>query len=181
MIIFCSLIEYSKAEAFLSVATGDMLKSYSVLSSSSLETDALLRGSGVSINFGYFLSNAITFEFGYNSFNFESFQQNISSPTANLYELRPQVDILQYGIRWFLFDSINFRVGGSRFEIDPRLKLTQPINNYKYEKTNETTSYYGGGVGLTFNKMQVFYDYTIFPNVEMENTTMNEIGIRVFF
>lgn len=178
---FFYLIETARAEAFLSVATSDILRDYYVLNSSSVETDVNLKGSGVSVNFGYFLSNAIAFEIGYSSLNFETYEREITSPSLAVYEIRPQLDILQYGIRWFLFDAINFRVGGARFDANPKLRLTNPIANYKYDKFSETTSYYGGGVGLTFNKMQIFYDYTIFPSVEMENTKMSEIGIRVFF
>jgi hypothetical protein len=163
------------------MATSDMSQEITVFSEELESQQEVLKGAGVSIQFGYFLSNSISFEIGHSSINFESYEGAISSPIIGKYEMIPKLDILSYGIRWFVWESLNFRIGGSRTEYDPKLQLTPDIEGVGSTTLSSTGSYYGGGVGVTFKKMQLFLDHTQYPKADSANPSLTEIGIRVFF
>ena len=169
------------AAAYISISNTDMNMSFNSINILSEKEQTLLKGTGVGLQFGYFLSNAISFELGHYSIKFQRYTGETSNPNVSEYEMSPQYESLNYGIRWFVWEGLNFRIGGSKFEYDPKLESEEAYSELPGKKESQTSSYYGVGVGLTFKKMQLFFDLTVFPSAETENSNLSEMGIRVFF
>jgi hypothetical protein len=140
-----------------------------------------VNGSSFGVAIGHFLTNSLAVELGHLSANFEKTNVEVTSPAAFGIETNSEISIISYGVRWFIFDYLNFKFGGTRSEFNPKIKTTGALASVDNEVDTRNGTYYGVGTGYTMQKLQLFYDYTIFPNEDGTNPVATNLGIRLFF
>lgn len=174
-------VEYAHSASYIAISNADIKQQLTVFDTNLDGVVEDFKGTGPKAEFGYFLTNAIAMELSYTQVKFEEYEGSIASPPGTVYTLKPQMDIITYGLRWYMWEWLNFKVGGSRSTYDPKLTVTPSIAGVGSSTVEDSGSYYGFGLGLTFKKIQLFFDTTYFPKAESENPIMTDIGLRVFF
>lgn len=130
---------------------------------------------------GHFLSNSFAIELSHLSSQLEKVEAAGDSPSEFDYESNGQYALTTLGARWFLADYLNLKFGMMRREYDPGIKGQPSFSNIEEEKDVVRDGYYGMGVGITFSKLQFYYDLTFISRSRFENTKLNTWGVRLFF
>lgn len=172
---------FCRSATYVAVSTAELRQQLSTFDQQSEIELKNFVGTGPKVEFGYFLTNSMAMELGYTQIKFEEFEGSLVSPSGSDYVLKPKTDIISYGLRWYVWEWLNFKVGGSRSTYDPQLELNPSLAGFGSTTVEETGSYYGIGLGLTFKKIQLFLDITYFPKADNENPMMSDFGLRVFF
>ncbi len=97
------------------------------------------------------------------------------------YTSNGEMNVINVGFRWFLADFINLHFGAARTELNPHMKTSGSLDLGRNEVVQENTKYYGVGIGMTFSRLQLFFDYTEMPNADGDQMKLNHLGVRLFF
>lgn len=133
--------------------------------------DEKIKGNGFGFQLGYFLTNPLALELRYSKSELED-----SVRLSDGDKSRGEMTVIGIGFRYYLAEFFNILVGATNSEV----KFSY-VNSEEEEKLKESHSYYGAGFGLTFSKMQFYYDNVTYPSVRRGNTNVSILGVRAFF
>ena len=167
--------------SYLSLKNGNITQEGLSYDIDAKEVATDLAGTTFGIEVGHFLTNSLAIEFGYTNIKQEKVEVERISPTAFSYESDGEMSIINLGFRWFLADFLNIRFGGTKTEFNPHLEGTGVLASLENEVIDDRGQYYGVGVGYTMTRLQIFLDYTIYPNEDGKNSESTNLGIRLFF
>jgi len=137
-----------------------------------------LKTNFINIAFGYFLSNSTAFELGVTDGRMNGISRSISHGE---YDLDASVNIYHFGFRWFAFESLNFKSGVAKLNINPQFESADVVAPKDVrEFDSENSAYIGVGVGATFTSFQVFYDFMTYPLKNRDDLHINLVGLRFF-
>jgi hypothetical protein len=179
--IIITMCSSAFSASYLGMKNGSISEEVDSFDSSGEEIKKKLPGSTFGIEVGHFLTNSVAIELGYTSVKQKQMSINESTPVAYGYETDGEMSIINLGFRWFLADSFNIRYGGIKTDYNPHLKGSGALSSLKNEIITSRGQYYGAGLGYTMNKLQLFFDYTVFPNEDGENSESSNIGLRLFY
>jgi hypothetical protein len=167
--------------SYLSLKNGTASDEVISYDSTGSEITKKLKASTFGVEVGHFLTNALAIELGYTSIKQQEIGLSETTPIAFTYETNGEMNLINLGFRWFLADFFNIRYGGIKREYNPHLKGTGILADLKNEVISERGQYYGVGLGYTMNQLQLFFDYTIYPNEDGENSDSSNLGLRLFY
>ena len=167
----------SYAAGYLGIMNGDISQEFDSYDNLAQEDKEVLEGNIFGLEIGYFLTNSVAFELGFSDVQFREVDVNGADFT---YFSDVNGSLLNYGFRWFLADYFNIRMGVIRSEIKYNTKTTGTLE-LNDETIIESNQYYGFGFGMTFQKMQAYYDWVQYPNEDGKNGSAQTIGLRLFF
>lgn len=167
--------------SFLSFSTGELTSEVASFDQNSKEVATSIKGMGTTVQFGYFLTNPMSVELSYTQIKNEDIEGKVLSPGAGSYIIESESEVFTYGLRWFIWEFLNIRLGASKKSLKTKIHQTDVNLSYDTTRQEENGPYYGIGLGMTFSKMQVYYDYTLFPVVGGEAMKLSEVGFRTFF
>jgi hypothetical protein len=180
ILIFVNLIFNSAvcfSAGYLGIMNGDISQEFATYDNQAQEDKELIDGNTFGLEIGYFLTNSVAFELGFSDVQFKESEVNGADFT---YFSDINGSFLNYGFRWFLADFFNVRMGVNRSEIKYNIKTTGTLEVDDKTKI-ESNQYYGFGFGMTFQKMQAYYDWVQYPNEDGKNGSSQTVGLRLFF
>ena len=169
------------AASYIGAYTGQVAFETIHLSDSGSNDKEIIKGDLYGFEAGHFLSNSFAIELSHLTSQLERVEASGDSPSAFNYEAKGQYALTTLGARWFLADYLNIKFGMMRREYDPGIKKQPGFSDIEEEKEVVRDGYYGMGVGITFSKLQFFYDLTFVSRSRFENTKLNSWGVRLFF
>lgn len=178
--IVLSFLTPTYGASYLGLRTGDSSQEVDSFDRLGDEVKEKVGGSVFGLDLGYFLTNSLAIEVGYTDVKQESLSVSSTSPIPFSYESNGELSIINLGFRWFLADFLNLRFGGTKTEYNPRIQADGALSGLESKAIEDRSSYYGVGLGYTMRQIQLFYDYTVFPNEDGENMKMTTFGIRLF-
>ena len=175
IVLFALIPRISYSAAYLDVGSMQNDLSIYTLNDSGEVQKEDLKTNFINIAFGYFLSNSTAFEFGVTDGKMNGLSREISSGD---YELSGNINIYHFGFRWFAFESLNFKSGVAKLNINPQFEsssIEAPKDINKFD--SENSAYIGVGIGATFTSFQVFYDFITYPLKNRDDLHLNLIDI----
>ena len=145
------------------------------------EKSSISEGSGFSAQFGHFLSNAMALEVNYVAVSAAKDNLDQISPVNYSAEISGDYTAILIGLRWFWYEFLNVSFGGVKVNYQPTIETTGALANYQVKEESQYTNFYGAGLGLTFKKMQFFYDSIYIANVNNQSEVSHTMGLRLFF
>ena len=178
-IFFLNLFICSKvlAASYLSVGMGTSSYESDILSSELKMDKKRLIGDLISFHFGHFLTNALSFELGF----LESELEEYSLGPTNDWTQNANLTAYTIGFRYFSYEFLNLLMGMSKMKYSSQVKKSSSLDAFEIEDDEQIAPYYGLGLGLTFQKWQIFYDTRVFSLSGRDNFNIYNWGIRVFF
>ncbi len=165
------------AASYIGLFNGNITQEFLTYSNIQKEDTETLKGNTFGLELGYFLTNSMAIEFGYTDLQFKN--QDVSGDSFT-FQSDLKGSLINYGFRWYLAEYLNFRLGVNRSKIQPNYETTGDLS-VKDKEINEVSQYYGVGIGMTFTKMQVYFDWISYPNEDGENGSAYNTGLKLFF
>lgn len=181
ILIFIFYGNLSYGASYISAFTGQVSFETLHLQNTGSKDKEIINGDLYGLELGHFLSNSFTIELSHLTSQLEKFETTGSTPSNFNYESSGHYSLTTIGARWFLADYLNIKFGMMRREYDPGIKSQPSFSDIEEEKEIVRDGYYGIGAGITFSKLQFFYDLTFISRSRFENTKLNTWGVRLFF
>ena len=175
------ILQASFGASFVAVSQAQIKRNINTFTDNFDNNEEEFEAQGPAVRIGTFITNSIAIELGYMSLKFEPIEKEIIDDLNYKLVQSGQQSFLTYGIRWYIWEFLNFTLGGSATLLEQSVTLTPRNDEVEIESDRTPSTYYGIGLGLTFNKIQVFFDRTRFNQINSNGVDVTELGLRVFF
>ena len=180
-LVFIWPISHTFSAAYISLGSSQVEYELSLFDEDLSIEQSVKKASGTCVEGGVFLTNSVAFEGSYSILKVKNIQGDITTPSSSEYTMEPSIEIYSYGLRWFMWEFFNIKLGGFKSVYDPSISFAPALDGVGSTTVTDNGSYHGLGLGLTLKKMQIFYDKTIFKRQSHKDSALDSLGVRIFF